>query len=189
MTRQSTIALCLIAALATSACSTKPRKFSATVAPLSASSLVQSGSETDAFSTCDSLVRKGHKGNFAAAAGTGAAGALGGFGGVALSTTATYGSWSAAGATALAAIPIVGFASAFGVNRLIRSGREKSYKKHMDTCLIEFGYSVIDWTRVKKKQSATAMLQVAAPTPSAQQDLTPETPELANADPVSPISD
>jgi hypothetical protein len=193
MTRQSTIALCLIAALATGACSTKPRKFSATVRPSPVvDQLAPASDHSLVFDDCNRMVRAGRKGGFASAAGTG----LAGIGSAALTTgtlvfngAVTSGSAWGPSAAASAAVPVVGIAFAIGVNRLIRSGREKSYRKHMSICLGEFGYEVVDWTRVKKKQSATAMLQVAAPTPSAQQDLTPETPELANADPVSPISD
>ena len=153
---------CLIAALAASACSTTPRRFSATVIPVPAPESGSAQSETDAFATCDTLVRTGHRGNFAAAAASGAGGALGGFGGAVLSTSITYGSLSAAGATAMAAIPVLGVAGAIGVNRLIRGKRERSYKKHMDSCLAEFGFSVVDWTRMKKKQPATATLRPAA---------------------------
>jgi hypothetical protein len=89
----------------------------------------------------------------------------------------------------MAAIPIVGFASAFGVSRAIRSGRERSYKKHMGQCLGEFGYSVVDWTRVKKKQPATAMLQVPAPNVPAPQSGGTEALKPAKPGPDSPVSE
>lgn len=161
MNRRYQIAICLAAMLASTACSTKPRTFSATVRP--ASTLAASQGESNAYATCDQLVRKGHKGGFASAAATGGAGTVAGLAG-------GFGVWTSAGGTTLAAgstaasvaMPVIGIAAAFGMNRMIRSGREKSYRKHMSTCLGELGYEVVDWTRMKKKQPGTATL--AAPT-------------------------
>jgi hypothetical protein len=171
MDRRHYIATCLVAALACTACSTKPRTFSATVKP--AGTLAASQGEGEAYATCNQLVRKGHKGNFASAAATGAAGTAGVAGGAGLAFAGLGGSsWGAAGATATAAMPIIGIAAAFGMNRMIRSGREKSYRKHMSTCLGELGYDVVDWTRMKKKQPGTATL--AAPTEPAPTEPAPE---------------
>jgi hypothetical protein len=175
MKTYSRIAICLASVLASTACSNKPRTFSATVRP--ASTFAASQGEGNAYATCDQLVRKGHKGNFASAAATGAAGTAGVAGGAGLAFTSLGGSsWGAAGATATAAMPIIGFAAAFGMNRMIRSGREKSYRKHMSSCLGELGYEVVDWTRMKKKQPGTATLA----TPAIAAPITPEqAPEVA----------
>ncbi len=157
------LAACLVAALACTACSTKPRTFSATVRPAAASMSVHQG-EAQTFTTCDQLVRKGHKGNFASAAATGAAGSAGVAGGAGLAFAGLGGSsWGAAGAAASAAMPIIGIAAAFGMNRMIRTGREKKYRKNMSLCLGELGYDVVDWTRMKKKQPGTATLAAPAP--------------------------
>jgi hypothetical protein len=71
-------------------------------------------------------------------------------------------------------MPVIGIAAAFGVNRMIRSGRERSYRKHMTTCLGELGYEVVDWTRMKKKQPGTATLVEAE-----QAELAEPAPEVA----------
>ncbi len=158
MNHQLKIATCLAAAMATSACSTKPRQFSASVTPIDTMSLAN-GSEAADFSTCDRLVRSGHRSSFAAAAATGAAGGAAALGGaVAVGTTGLVGgSMSAAGAAAAAAMPIIGFAAAFGVNRMIRSGKERKYKRVMADCMQEFGYAVVDWSRTHKKEPGTAI--------------------------------
>lgn len=165
------IALCLTALLAVTACSTRPRNFSAGVQPTAGTAPGQH-SETLAFTTCNDLVRKGHKGNFMSAAASGAVA-----GAAMLGTTAavaptmiTFGS-SSAGAGLAAAIPFVGIVAGFGVNRLIRSGRERSYKRNMGLCLQEFGYEVVDWTRMKKKQPAIATLRSPSAAPAAASTL------------------
>lgn len=157
------VAMCLAIALPAAGCSTRPRTFSATVTPVDAAApLAQS--EVLAFTDCDNQVRRGRKSGFASAAVTGAATTVGLYGGAGIATSGIAGgSLSAAGATAAAAVPIIGFAAAFGMNRLIRSGRERKYKRTMATCMNELGYTVIDWTKVPKKQPATAKL---APPPT-----------------------
>lgn len=132
--------------------------------------------EAQAYATCDALVRKGHKGGFASAAATGAAGV-----GVAAVTTGTVvlngavsTGWWAPSTAASAAVPVVGLAMAMGVNRIIRSGREKSYRKHMSACFAELGYEVVDWTRMKKKQKGTATLVASKPVGTAVVEQTPE---------------
>lgn len=163
MNRTNKIAICIAAALAGSACSTKPRTFSATVRP--AATVAANQNEAVAFATCDQLVRKGHKGNFASAAASGGAAGVavvGSAAAVAASGTVGIGA-TTAGYAMTAAIPFVGLAAGFGVNRLIRSGREKSYRKHMTACFAELGYDVVDWTRMKKKQPGTATLVSATP--------------------------
>lgn len=170
-------ALCLVAALSASACSTKPRNFSAMVTPV-ATSQIAAQSEADVFSTCNGLVRNGHKGNFASAAASGAAGGAAMFGGaaaVAASGTVGIGA-TTAGAVMSAAIPFVGLAAGFGVNRMIRSGRERKYKRVMTSCMQELGYDVVDWTKIPKKQPATAILRPApaGTVPPAQRRLDPE---------------
>lgn len=167
MTHRFQLGACLAAALACSACSTKPRTFSATVKPAAASLAVNQG-EAQSFGTCDQLVRKGHKGNFTSVAASGAAGAVAGAaGGIGVSASAIGGSsFSTALTAGSVAMPVIGVAAAFGVNRMIRSGRERKYRKNMGLCLSELGYDVVDWTRMKKKQPGTATL--AAPAPPAK---------------------
>ena len=167
MKRTPTILFCLVAALATSACSTKPRKFSASVQP--STTVVAGQNEGLVFSTCDSLVRKGHKGNFVAAAATGATGVVAGTaGGIGVAVTSLGGSsLSSAGAAVSVAMPVVGLAAAFGVNRAIRAGRERKYKRTMGMCMAELGYDVLDWSKTPKKQISTASL-IAGPGESAE---------------------
>lgn len=185
MNPKTRIAICLAVVLSVPACSTRPRAFSASVQPVAATA-PDGQSENTAFATCNDLVRKGHKGNFTAAAASGAAA-----GAAMLGTTAavapamvSIGS-SSAGAGLAAAIPFVGIAAGFGVNRLIRSGRERSYKRNMGLCLHEFGYEVVDWTRMKKKQPAVATLRSPPPAPTVNPPLAAST----LAGPVPPTAD
>lgn len=159
MARQHRIAICLAAALLSAACSTKPRQFSATVRASSSDSIA-SGDEARQFALCDKLVRSGRSNGFAAAAATGAVGGAAALGGaVAVSTSGLVGgSISTAGAAGLAAMPVFGFAAAFGVNRMIRGGKERKYRRSMANCLQEFGYDVVDWSKAPKRQSGTAKL-------------------------------
>lgn len=159
---RTTIAGICAAALMASGCSTKPRQFSAQVRPVaepvSTAGLPQG--EAAVFSSCDGMVRSGRKGEFAsAAASTGAATAavLGSVAGVAASGTVGIGA-STAGYALMTAVPFVGIAAGLGMNRLIRGGRERGYRKHMTTCLAEMGYEVAQWDRAGKKQTGTATL-------------------------------
>lgn len=163
MNRTIRIAICLVAAGAASGCSTKPRQFSAQVRPLVAAPALAATpprSEGAVFATCDDFVRSGRTSEFAsAAASTGAASAavLGSAAAVAASGTVGIGA-TTAGYALTAAIPFVGIAAGIGMNRMIRRGREKGYRKHMTTCMGELGYEVADWTRAAKKQRGTASL-------------------------------
>lgn len=171
-------AMCLAIALPAAGCSTRPRTFSAMVTPVDGTApLAQS--EVLAFTNCDKQVRQGRKSGFATVAVTGAATTVGLYGGAGIATSGIAGgSLSAAGATAAAAVPIIGFAAAFGMNRLIRSGRERKYKRTMATCMNELGYTVIDWTKVPKKQPATATL---APPPIRTGPASPAAPVASPA--------
>lgn len=161
---RSRIALCLAAALASSACSTRPRQFSATVRPTDPGQM-SAGRENADFATCDKLVRAGRGSGFAAGAATGAAGGAAALGGAAVGTSGLVGgSLSTAGAAGLAAMPVFGFAAAFGVNRMIRSGKERKYRRLMGNCLHEFGHEVVDWTKAPKRQPGSA-IPVPAPAP------------------------
>lgn len=179
MQQRFKIAACLAAALAMSACSTKPRNFSAEVRPIGTGG-AQASNEAADFATCDVLVRKGHKSGFLAAAATGAAGGVGVATGVATGF-AVGGSFSAMGATAAAAVPIFGIAAAFGVNRMIRSGKERKYKRVMTDCMSEFGYEVTDWTKAPKKRPGTAIRREAPVNTAATPELDPAAPSTEAA--------
>ena len=163
---------CLAAALASSACSTKPRTFSAMVQPL-APQLAEGPSEAQRFTTCDELIRKGYKTDFASAAATGAAGGAGAVGG-GVAAFAASSTLAGAGQAVAVAMPVIGIAAAFGMNRMIRSGRERKYKRTMSACMTEFGYEVTDWTRAAKRQPGTATRQPVA-ADAAVQPSPPET--------------
>jgi len=178
------ITICLAAALASTACSTKPRTFSATVQPATGLAAAPAN-QAEVFSTCDRLVRAGHKSEFAAVAASGAAtGAtlVGGAGAIAASGTIGIGA-TAAGTVMMAALPFVGIAAGFGVNRMIRSGRERKYKRIMATCMGELGYEVVDWTRAAKRQPGTAVLSEPM-----QDAAVLEVPELADRALGGPVS-
>lgn len=141
----------VIAAVAVSGCSTKPRNFAATVsAPVASKATFEQD-----FRTCQQLVHAGHKGNFKGAALTGlatGAGAIGG--GTAVVSLGVGSTLSGAGAAAAAAMPVVGFLAGFGVSRAIRGGKERKYKVAMTSCLSEYGYTVSDWEKIGKKDDA-----------------------------------
>ena len=167
---------CLAAALASGACSTKPRTFSAMVQPVGTLP-PEARNEALSFASCDQMVRKGRNSGFAAAAASGAAAGgtmFAGAAGVAASGTIGIGA-SATGAVLMAAVPVVGLVAGFGVNRLIRSGHERKYKRTMSACMTEFGYEVTDWTRAPKKQPGTATRQPVAAVPAVQ----PSPPDAA----------
>ncbi len=191
MSRRIQFAICLATALATTACSTRPRTFSAMVDPIGGAPLVAT-SEGTTFTTCDQLVRSGRKSGFAAAAAQSAATGVGlfaGAAGVAASGTVGIGA-TAGGAVLSAAIPFVGIAAGLGINRLIRSGRERKYKAGMTSCMQEFGYDVVEWNRAPKKQPGTATLralpgaldaeQVPAAIPAAIESAEPGQPATTN---------
>lgn len=171
MNRSLPMALALSAALATGACSTRPRQFSASVRPVAEApqSAMAVPGEGGAFAACDTMVRKGRKGGFAAAAATGGAGlaaAAATTGSVVLTGATSTTAFAAPSALATAAVPVVGVLAAFGMNRLIRGGRERGYRKHMGSCLGEMGYQVVDWSRARKKQPGTATLVPSAMRPA-----------------------
>ena len=181
MKRPVRLALCLAAAASSAACSTRPRTFSATVAPLGDAPV--EATETATFATCNQLVRAGRKSGFAAAAAQGAAagaGVFAGAAGVAASGTIGIGA-TTGGAILSAAVPFVGLAAGFGINRLIRYGRERKYKTAMSACMGELGYDVVQWTRAPKKQPGTAILRSAPETP------TPVSQEATTVAAASPI--
>ena len=158
--------ICALAAVSVlaSGCSTRPRNFTA---ELSAPVPDRAAFEND-FRTCQALVRQGHRNGFKSAAtglavGTGAVGA-----GLAVGTATAggvYGGYGAAGAAAGAALMattlVVGIAG-FGLTRLIRGGKERKYKRVMDACLTEYGYSVGSWAKVDKKDDAAKIAATKA---------------------------
>ena len=139
-------------ATALSACSTRPRNFAAQVSTPVADRIAF---END-YRTCTQLVTSGHSGHFKAAAATGLAGAAGTVGTTAVFATA--GGIGIGGATTAAsiAIPGVGLLAAFGVNRAIRGGKERKFKRNMTACLNEYGYEVADWDKLNKRDDSAA---------------------------------
>lgn len=146
-------------ALMMGGCSSRPRQFIATVNPPASD---EAAYQRD-FATCDILARKGYKSGFKALALSTAGGTAIGYGvGVGASSIAAasavtgggigvIGNGIAAGATAgVGALIIVGLPVGFGISRAIRGGREKRLKRTISSCLTEYGYTVADWTRVKK---------------------------------------
>lgn len=151
--------LCALA-LVVGGCSSRPRQFIATLNPPAAD---ETAYQRD-FATCDTLARRGYKSGFKSAAlstvGGTAVGVAAGFGAAgiaAASTSATAGGIGGAlnaavlpGAVGAAAFFAVILPAGFGISRAIRGGREKRLKKNISSCLSEYGYTVAEWTRVKK---------------------------------------
>ncbi|MDP3677034.1 MAG: hypothetical protein Q8R44_18345 [Novosphingobium sp.] len=156
MNRNPTIFALAAACVLVSGCSTRPRNFTA---ELSAPVPDRMAFEND-FRTCQTLVRQGHRNGFRSAAtglavGSGAVGA--GLAVGSMTAGGVYSSYGAAGAAAGAALmattAVVGIAG-FGLTRLIRGGKERKFKRAMDACLTEYGYSVGSWAKVHKKDDA-----------------------------------
>lgn len=193
MTIKLTATLGLVAvALSASACSTKPRQFSAQVRPVAGTPLAATSGPREgvAYTSCDAMVRKGRKSGFASAAAMSGAGAVGAVGGMGVAFTGLGGgTLASAGATAAAAIPVLGIVAAFGMNRAIRGGRERGYRKHMTACMDEMGYQVVDWSRAPKKEHGTASLspETSAPNPGAAD--TVATARELSVEPVSSADD
>ena len=151
ISRKSALAAAALAT-ALSGCSTRPRNFAAEVSTPVADRLAF---EQD-YRTCTRLVASGHQGNFKAAAATGLAGAAGTVG--ATAAAATVGGIGIGGATTAAsvAIPGIGLLAAFGVNRAIRGGKERKFKRNMGACLGEYGYEVAEWEKLEKRDDSAA---------------------------------
>ena len=146
-------------ALVIGGCSSRPRQFTATINPPASD---EAAYHRD-FASCDILALKGYKSDFKALALSTAGGTAVGFGvGVAATSIAAtsaitaggiggIGTGLAAGVTAgTGALLIVGLPVGFGISRAIRGGREKRLKRSLSACLGEYGYTVADWSRVKK---------------------------------------
>ncbi len=153
MARFTFLCALLVAGSLTSGCSTRPRNFTANLtAPVAERSVFESN-----FRTCQALVRQGHTSNFKGAAATALATGVGTVGaGAAIAGTGLVGITTTGGGAAAAslAMPIVGVLIGFGISRAIRGGREGRFKRAMDSCLNEYGYSVRSWTKLHKNDDA-----------------------------------
>ena len=164
MTYKHNICALVGVAMLISGCSTRPRNFTAELrAPVPDRAAFE-----NEFRTCQTLVRQGHKSGFKDAAtglavGSGAVGA--GLAVASMTAGGVYSSYGAAGAAAGAALmattAVVGIAG-FGLTRLIRGGKERKYKRTMDACLTEYGYSVDSWAKVNKKADAAKIAAAKA---------------------------
>ncbi len=63
---------------------------------------------------------------------------------------------------------------------MIRSGKERKYKRVMTDCMGEFGYEVIDWTKAPKKQQGTAIRREAPINPAVTPAAEPAAPEVTS---------
>ena len=156
MNRNAIICAIAGASVLVSGCSTRPRNFTVELAAPVVNRMAFEGD----FRTCQTLVRQGRKAGFKNAAtglavGSGAVGA--GLAVGSMTAGGVYSGYGAAGAAAGAALmattAVIGIAG-FGLTRLIRGGKERKYKRVMDDCLTEYGYSVDSWAKVNKKDDA-----------------------------------
>lgn len=179
--RKAIATLAILSVLA--GCSTRARNF----APQIAIPITDTMSfETD-YRTCAALVAQGRATDFKSAAATVGAAGAGALGGAAVSVaTVSAVGFSGAGMIASAAIPGIGLLAAFGASRMIRSGKERKFKRRMEACLGEYGYSVGDWTRIdRRKDAATVALATAQPV-AVDPAEPPTDPELADAGLIEP---
>ena len=185
MTYKHNICALVGVAMLISGCSTRPRNFTAELrAPVPDRAAFE-----NEFRTCQTLVRQGHKSGFKDAAtglavGSGAVGA--GLAVASMTAGGVYSSYGAAGAAAGAALmattAVVGIAG-FGLTRLIRGGKERKYKRTMDACLTEYGYSVDSWAKVNKKDDAAKIAAAKANTRPLEQVIATGTAEPVAAIP------
>lgn len=181
MNRNPTIFALAAACVLVSGCSTRPRNFTA---ELSAPVPDRAAFEGD-FRTCQMLVRQGRTSDFKAGAATALATGIGTVGaGAAIVGTGMAGITTTGGAAvaATAAMPVVGLLLGFGVSRMIRAGKEGKFKRAMDACLTEYGYSVDSWAKVNEKEDAA---KIAA----AKANIQPSEPAIAtnSVEPVAAV--
>jgi hypothetical protein len=161
MNKVALSAMLILGAHSVSACSTRPRNFTA---ELAAPVTDRATFEND-FRTCQTMVRQGRKSGFKDAAAMGLATGLGAVGGgAALASAGLVGVNIGTGAVSAMtyAVPFIGVFAGFGVSRAIRSGREGKVKRAMDSCLNEYGYGVSRWSPVKKKEDAAKIAAAKA---------------------------
>jgi len=143
-------AVLLIAALSLSACSSRPREFSPTLAAVPADSAKYAAD----YQTCRTMVAEGQRSGFGARVASGGVGVVGGIGlGAALAGGGggTMVGAMAAAATAAMMAPVIGIAGAWGVAKRSKNRKEKEVKAATAVCLSELGYTVDSW-KVDKHQ-------------------------------------
>jgi hypothetical protein len=153
----------LVAASLSTGCSTRPREFTPELsagpaAPTASAAAAEAPARLppeQAVAACQTMVAAGKRSNFAGnAAATGAgvaaaygAGLMAAGGGAAAGAGLAEGIAAAVagGATMMLVAPV----AIFGASRMIRAGKEKELKAATARCLLEHGYSVDKWERVK----------------------------------------
>jgi hypothetical protein len=147
------------AALALTACSSKPRPFTPTLSAVPADQRAFDA----AIAECGQLLADGKlnsNGRLASgAAGAAAGGATLAAGAAAASSAGLYGGMAVASAT-IVAIPFVALAGAWGMSKIKRKKKEKAIQLAMGGCLAERGYTVSGWAK-------TARIKPAAEAPAA----------------------
>ena len=133
-----------LAALSMSACSSRPRQFSPTLAATPEDSAKFAAD----FQSCRVMVAQGQRSGFGSrvasggvgvAAGTGAAVAVAGG-----ASSSMVGAMAAASAAAVL-MPVVGVLGAWGMAKVQKNKKEEELKTALDLCLTELGYSVAEW--------------------------------------------
>jgi hypothetical protein len=182
MTYHRVIATLAILSIA-SGCSTRPRNFAPQIAMPIADTI---GFERD-YRTCAELVAQGRASDFKAAAATMGAAGAGVLGGAAVSVASVSAvGLTGAGMVATAALPGIGFLAGFAATRMIRSGKERKFKRRMEACLGEYGYTVGDWTRIGRRADAAAVALTTVQTPAPEAAI-PQEAALAEKDGTAPM--
>lgn len=161
-------------------CSTRPRNFAPQIAMPDSGTASFEGD----YRTCAALVAQGRDSDFKSAAATFGAAGAGALGGAAVSVASVSAvGFSGAGMIASAAIPGIGLIAGFGMSRMIRSGKERKFKRRMEACLGEYGYSVADWTRIDRRDDAAsvAMANAGGGERTGEGDATAEQPVQSEA--------
>ncbi|MCJ2179943.1 hypothetical protein [Novosphingobium album (ex Hu et al. 2023)] len=144
MNRERLTAIALSAVLA-SGCSSTPRTFT----PQLTAAPDDSAAYEEALATCQQqsvvLGRGRTTDRIANGAGTATAGGM-------VAGGASYGAAAVAGAVAVVAVPVMGVV--WGITRANRSKKERRIKEASGRCLMEQGYTVASWQRVKRPRHA-----------------------------------
>ena len=139
------------AAVLLQGCSSKPRKFTPTLAaPPSGDASFDQASFERAYAECNSLLVEGklnESGRLSSAAGGAAAtGATAAVGGATAAAVAGYGGLAVAAATVVL-LPVAAIGGAIGMSKMKRAKKERAIKAKMAGCLEERGFLVAKWVK------------------------------------------
>jgi hypothetical protein len=156
--------LTLAAALACTACSSRPRSFAPrlTAAPTDQQAFDAAWKRCRAEVAARTDQRSGRVASAAVGAATGA-GATAAVGSAVAGTYATYGGAAAAMGATIIAAPIALIGGAWGFSKLKKNRKEKAIKAATAECMAGAGHPVTDWRAMSKKEARALDAAAAVP--------------------------